>query len=188
LINKLKLDNWKLWPMQHGSLDDPNLGSKLTDALNRARALANSSPVVFLGMDSPELPLDELHAALNLPETALLCPAADGGYGMLSVPESAPISIFKGVQWSNPLTALSQLKALSDANVITKLGRLMYDIDEPQDVEKLCERLLRKEMPVTIHDVLIRSSAGNSSRTGTCTHTIQVLKQMKQLEGLPKTT
>jgi len=103
--------------------------------------------VVFIGMDSPELPLDELVVATATTTAAegtaaTLCPAADGGYGMVSIPACVDARrAFRGVRWSHPLTAASQIKALTDCNVPVKLGQLMYDIDEPEDVLDLCRRL-----------------------------------------------
>jgi hypothetical protein len=130
----------------------------------------SSSSVVFLGMDAPELSLilNDIHTGLwrsSLPiqqhptsttttSTAMLCPADDGGYVMLCVPPQADASrVFAGVHWSHALTAVSQLKALTDLNdndtngntkdsISVKIGRLAYDIDESQDVKRLCERLL----------------------------------------------
>ena len=44
--------------------------------------------------------------------------------------------------WSHPLTAVAQLKALTDAGCYgMTLGPLMHDIDTPEDVTALCERL-----------------------------------------------
>jgi len=133
--------------------------------------------VLFLGMDSPELPLGEIVRGLQLsrggkylvrehkypmpqPQTqqptpqsqprqrhahtgkAHLCPANDGGYALLSLPPSAPPSrIFSNVRWSHPLTAVSQLKALTDAGVDVSIGRLMHDVDEAEDVRDLAGRL-----------------------------------------------
>jgi glycosyltransferase A (GT-A) superfamily protein (DUF2064 family) len=47
--------------------------------------------VVFWGMDSPVLPLDDMVAGLLLStnKQARLCPADDGGYGVLCVPPHA---------------------------------------------------------------------------------------------------
>ncbi|KAL3773436.1 hypothetical protein ACHAW5_006920 [Stephanodiscus triporus] len=173
------------------------LGDVLADALDRARELLDSarrsSPtptavvdngaVLFLGMDSPELPMEEVVHGLRVSsggvgpppppprkngddapdddgeygtdghrgderETfagkAHLCPANDGGYGLLSVPKHAPSSaIFSGVRWSQPLAALSQLKALTDCDVNVSIGKLMFDVDEPADVRDLVARLIR---------------------------------------------
>ena len=182
-----------------------DLGSKLEDALIRVRTilakeLCNSypegegvgshrgskaneilvPPVVFLGMDAPEIPSHEivhgLHIAQSsyqqqqqqhIPQTnskimngvqntstntnsnikigkAYINPANDGGYAMLCVPHHAPPSIFQGVRWSSSLTAISQLKALTDNGVDTVIGSLMNDIDEPEDLMNLCVRLCMK--------------------------------------------
>jgi hypothetical protein len=73
---------------------------------------------------------------------AHLCPANDGGYGLLSVPRHAPsMGIFSGVRWSRPLAAMSQLKALTDRGVDVSVGSLMFDVDEPEDVRDLVARL-----------------------------------------------
>lgn len=142
--------------------------------------------VVFLGMDAPELPLPDIVAALTqelddslLPSYSttrcIMCPADDGGYGMLSLPPAAVAhQVFQGVLWSHPLTAVSQLKALTDQHqhyyesdssaslassassapcengtsrppLSAILGQLMYDIDEPANVHALCQRLLQQQ-------------------------------------------
>lgn len=142
---------WVLLPMVSVSLASSDLGDQLTDALVRARqvqveehhtANALPGPVIFLGMDAPELPLGELVSAFEHPDTALLCPSDDGGYGMLSVPATADAdSIFDGIRWSDPLTAVAQLKNLTDGGVPVRIGQLMHDMDEPDDVLNLCARL-----------------------------------------------
>ena len=172
--------SWILMPMLSGDNDDDDddgssndddnddwqssdLGAKLASALRRVRQIAKQQqqqpeqhqppgPVVFLGMDAPELPLDEICAALlvSSPEstsTAVLCPASDGGYGMLSVPPNvddahAHADVFADMLWSHPLTDLCQIKALTDAGVTsTRIGKLMHDVDEPDDVAALAQRL-----------------------------------------------
>ena len=148
LLELRLLKEWILVPMIDdftSSLTSSDLGTKLSAALLQARAFSGAGGVVFVGMDSPELPLEEISYALYQAvthNTAILCPAQDGGYGMLCVPRSAPPSIFQGVEWSHPLTAVSQLKALTDANIPIILGRLMYDVDEPKDVHFLARRLI----------------------------------------------
>ncbi|KAL9184155.1 hypothetical protein ACHAXT_002241 [Thalassiosira profunda] len=134
-------------------LTSSSLGDKLADALVRVRGLLakgslRNNPnkaVLFLGMDAPELPLEEIAHGLQLSSgngKAHMCPANDGGYGLLSVPKHAPSDeIFSSVRWSDPLTAVSQLKALTDNGVDVSIGKLMYDIDEPADVQELAKRL-----------------------------------------------
>jgi glycosyltransferase A (GT-A) superfamily protein (DUF2064 family) len=137
-------NGWKLLPMISKDLQATNLGTLLEHALDTARQFTTGG-VVFLGMDSPVLPLDDIVAGLLLSpnnKQALLCPADDGGYGMLCVPPHAESSkIFSRIQWSHSLTAVSQIKALTDQNIMVGIGTLMHDIDEPEDVQRLCLRL-----------------------------------------------
>jgi glycosyltransferase A (GT-A) superfamily protein (DUF2064 family) len=186
--------DWVLMPMLQGDLQSSDLGRKLTDALVRAReeqptgaAGRPAGPVVFVGMDSPETPLDEIASVFTherYQQTALLCPAQDGGYGMLAVPPSAAAeAIFGGIRWSQSLTAVSQLKALTDAGVPVRIGRLMHDVDEPEDVQALVQRLNERPSrgsPTNAPaDVLVCSShAPGQERTSDCPRTRQVLSDL----------
>lgn len=140
--------------------------SKLSDLLEHAVETARNrrhpipTTVVLMGMDSPILPMDELIAACQTSASAatnerednrniaplisaLLCPADDGGYGLLSVPPTAnAASIFRTVEWSHRLTSVSQLKALTDNNIPVILGPLMYDIDTQEDMQAWIRRNL----------------------------------------------
>lgn len=191
---------WRLLPMLDSTdLQSSDLSAQLTHALKQARYLQQDEwrnhataldttssvpllgPVMFVGMDTPEQPIDEIHSALRLgqapapppflhpsppsnpnswqppPTSALLCPAADGGYGLLSLPCTIAWgneqALFYGVCWSHALTAVSQLKALTDAvcdsgsgsTTLVRIGRLMYDIDDEADVRALCQRLQQSQ-------------------------------------------
>ncbi|KAL7517050.1 hypothetical protein ACHAWX_002005 [Stephanocyclus meneghinianus] len=181
-------------------LNSSALGDKLIDALERTRILLaqhkghyqQNEAVLFLGMDAPELPIEEiiygLQVSSGIPianqhdgfdETeqkyrgrAHLCPAADGGFGLLSVPIHAPSSIFTGVRWSNSLTAVSQLKALTDAGVDVSVGKLMFDVDDPSDVRELASRLLRTSQSSDANqrkDILSQFASGIASTPADCT-------------------
>ena len=217
---KINDDAWILLPMKSNDddLTSSSLGDKLENALDETRELIGrfnndcnesnvyaNEAVLFLGMDSPELPMEEIIYGLQIASgnrscflqienehiseqnestnndkeesftgKAHLCPAHDGGYGLLSIPKHAPSSkIFAGVRWSHPLTAVSQLKALTDNSVNVSLGKLMYDVDEPEDVQNLAIRLVhsnndgrtssgdQNDVP---GDVLTTSSSGTSAR------------------------
>ena len=132
---------WILLPMISRNLQSSNLGDLLEHALERARDITNGS-VAFLGMDSPVIPLDDVVRGLEDDSGAVLCPADDGGYGMLCVPPNAPSDrIFRNMIWSQSLTGMAQLKSLTDQDIQVVIGSLMYDIDETEDVKKLCSRL-----------------------------------------------
>ena len=158
---------WKLLPMLSPDLESSDLGDLLQNALEQVNAKNKKNKnngnngIVFLGMDSPELSLRDIVSGLEVTslrqDTAILCPADDGGYGMLCLPRlsssssssaAAAAGVFQGVCWSNPLTAVSQIKALTDQSIHVSIGKLMHDIDEPSDVHKLCERLFTETMMV----------------------------------------
>lgn len=161
IISTEKKLGWTLMPMTSPvDLQASNLGDLLQHALERVREKFSitSEGVVFLGMDSPILPLRDIVFGLSASKKgdsnddnnhdststhqAVLCPADDGGYGMLCVPSQAcPRQTFQGILWSNPLTAVCQIKALTDQDITVSLGRLMHDIDEPEEVKGLCKRL-----------------------------------------------
>jgi hypothetical protein len=146
-----------------------DLGDKLAHALINVRRLFNQNmrkstahvnngevditngntscggAVAFLGMDSPEVNVEELASALlsaKWNSTTHICPAHDGGYGMICLPECVPPTVFEGVIWSNPLTCISQLQALGKCGVRDiRVGQLMYDIDESKDLLAFAQRL-----------------------------------------------
>ncbi|EJK52597.1 hypothetical protein THAOC_28109 [Thalassiosira oceanica] len=187
--------NWVLMPMLSDSSDltSSSLGDKLMDSLTRARELDEGSPVLFLGMDSPEVPTDEIVRGLETASSkdmprAYMCPANDGGYGLLALPSCAPTSVFSGIRWSCALTAVSQLKALSDSGIDVSIGRLMYDIDEPEDVSSLAKRLSspfsEEATSVDCNDVLSRppfeiSRFGRVSDPRKCPHTTEALSKLE---------
>lgn len=147
-------------PVLNTDLLSSNLGDKLADALIQARNLfkmkhldnskfssKNFAAVVFLGMDSPEICVEEIYYALLAAAdngTTHICPAQDGGYGMICIPPCITPSAFQGVRWSDKLTCMSQLKVLGDCGARNiRVGQLMYDIDETEDVFALASRLCR---------------------------------------------
>ncbi|GKZ00251.1 hypothetical protein MPSEU_000978000 [Mayamaea pseudoterrestris] len=193
LLPVLRISNERCNDILHedASSTSQQLTPLLTDALIRVRSIMadcnDSGSVVFLGMDSPQLNLEELTLAVrDLDDeemTARICPCPDGGYGMLSVPAGVVASdCFRGILWSHSLTALAQIKALTDVNVHVKLGRLMYDIDEPHDVRELCRRLQMcsvKDSHNNDSNCLLKSSLPNElARTSDCPKTRSALREL----------
>lgn len=190
LLESLDLHNqWVLLPVSSATdLMSSGIGDMLADALERTRALLanhhSTGSIVFVGMDSPELPLDEIVNSLLNPAIAYMCPANDGGYGMLTVPPHAPSRVFENIRWSQSLTAVSQLKALTDLNIAVKLGRLMYDMDECEDVQGLAERQCAIQntgiAAESLNDVLMKSSGDATIplATGACEHTWTFLQSL----------
>lgn len=178
--------HWTLMPMMEGDLESSDLGAKLEDALNRVRSSdGGKSGVAFLGMDSPILSLGDIALGLlnakTVPPTAMLCPADDGGYGMLCVPPNADASkTFYNMYWSHALTALSQIKTLTDQGIMVKIGKCMHDIDEPSDVQALSHRLSGATSEQGNIMNLHQNSGGLATHTmsqhPSCQHTREFLK------------
>ena len=141
--------SWHLLPMMSkpSDLRSNDLGAKLEDALERVRKIegGQNHGVVFLGMDAPILPLTDIVGGLEraaIQKEATLCPAMDGGYAMLCVPDIAvPSRTFRNMYWSHPWTGMSQAKAITDQGIKLSIGTVVRDIDEACDVEELCSHL-----------------------------------------------
>ena len=76
--------------------------------------------VTFIGSDCPFICVDEVIKGCNLSakNEAFLSPANDGGYVLISLPASTPISVFQGVKWSSKDTLQSQ------ASIIENMGNI----------------------------------------------------------------
>ncbi|KAJ1624133.1 hypothetical protein T492DRAFT_1049610 [Pavlovales sp. CCMP2436] len=131
---------WTLMPMSSSDLRSSNLSAILADALGRVRArFAPVSTVVFIGADAPTVGVDAVRAAVasGVEGRAHLCPAEDGGYTLLGVPAGAPPSVFAGVRWSVPTTAISQSAKLAAAGVPVEVGSTFADVDDAEGFERL---------------------------------------------------
>ena len=143
-------DAWTLMPVL-GTADASasDLGALLADAASRCQRQLGCGRLVFIGMDTPDLPPSALEAALRRcaapPHAAHLCPASDGGYVLLGVPRSLHArghgALFDGVAWSCAETCASQQAALERAGLAVAVGETYSDCDELDDVRALQRRL-----------------------------------------------
>lgn len=145
MLKKLNLhETWDAEPVATGTaMQDSGLTDILESALASARSREREGAVIFVGMDTPELPWAEVIAAKNAAEmesNAYICPASDGGYTLLGLPPSAREGSFEGVLWSDPRTCASQKMVLASNHVMTRNGGTYDDVDEPDDVVGLVRR------------------------------------------------
>jgi glycosyltransferase A (GT-A) superfamily protein (DUF2064 family) len=187
---------WTLLEMQQATLQDADLSHALTAASQAivSDLFPDTASLLFVGADAPELRVADLRDALSLMEgEALLCPAQDGGYGLLGVAVSTSNSnrhmldgLFQGVLWSHPLTALSQVRAAQLAGYgPVRLGPIMRDVDVPEDVTNLCRRLMGQSTEDPSHDdtSVADSEFGclpalSTSAPGQCRYTRQALQEL----------
>jgi len=139
-------DQWELMPVLPAAAGGPppDLGAVLADAAARCRS-PNAPAVIFIGMDCPDLPAEEIvHAArvCSEPGHAYICPATDGGYVLLGLPADARAdAVFAGVEWSAPETCASQVASLVRSGLRCTHGGRYRDVDEAEDLVALAHRL-----------------------------------------------
>lgn len=136
-----------------------DLGARMANAME-AILRATGEPVVLIGTDLPTLPLGHLEEALSALSgpgpavDAVFCPSTDGGYYLVGAAPSAlddwprlSATLFKGIPWSTPDTLHATLARARDAGLAVALGPAWYDVDEPDDLDRLCETLRANPEP-----------------------------------------
>jgi hypothetical protein len=86
-----------------------DLGAQLANGLAEVRNTNDGArSVAFLGMDTPQMPVNELCLSFETMNTAgpnsikpgFISPSEDGGATLIGVPEGASPAVFEGVRWS----------------------------------------------------------------------------------------
>jgi len=115
-----------------------DLGQRLSGFLEQ-QLRAGADSVVFLGTDSPTLPLEYVAEAFTSLETAdvVLGPATDGGYYLLGCARRVP-PIFHGISWSTNRVLRETVAALSDPQWRVALLPPWNDVDTLADWQMLC--------------------------------------------------
>ncbi|HSR70667.1 MAG TPA: TIGR04282 family arsenosugar biosynthesis glycosyltransferase [Acidobacteriota bacterium] len=124
---------WKVH-LQEGE----DLGERMENAYRRL------SPrywrLVFLGADSPDLPLDRLREAFRclarLP--VVIGPSSDGGYYLLGLAQARP-ALFRGIDWGSRRVLEQTLQRLDPGEV--RLLQEWYDVDRSRDLRRLWRHL-----------------------------------------------
>ncbi|MBS3909600.1 MAG: TIGR04282 family arsenosugar biosynthesis glycosyltransferase [Actinobacteria bacterium] len=103
---------------------------------------AHADRLVFIGADSPTLPLAYIEAAISgLPANDLVIgPSNDGGYYLLGLAGHYPV-LFEGVDWSTDAVFEQTLERAAIARLTVKVLPRWYDIDDAEDL-----LLLEKEL------------------------------------------
>jgi rSAM/selenodomain-associated transferase 1 len=128
---------WKLVPQVEG-----NLGARI-EAVLHAAAASGASRVVLIGADSPTLPkpwLDDAVACLR-DHTAVLGPSADGGFHLLGTTGAVPLNL-RGIDWGTNLVWRQTVAALDRSGVDYATLPPWYDVDTPQDLQRLRRELM----------------------------------------------
>ncbi len=106
------------------------------------QALAGHARAIVIGADAPALtPADIARAARLLRGGAelVLTPAEDGGYALIGARRLTP-SLFASVEWGGAQVLAQTLANASRAGLRLKLLPTVWDVDRPEDLERLRSR------------------------------------------------
>ena len=118
----------------------PQRGADLGARMDAAIRDAGGERVVLIGGDSPSMRDERLlqaFAACDRGEGAL-GPVEDGGYNLIGVP--TPVSeLFREVAWSTPSVFATTMRRAQDAGLPVHVLDVAYDVDRPEDLDRLVE-------------------------------------------------
>jgi rSAM/selenodomain-associated transferase 1 len=122
------LEEVPLWA-QRGN----DLGERM---LNAVRCLSDrsSGPVLIVGSDSPDLPMEYLRRAREAlaEHDVVFGPAEDGGYYLVGMNEPQP-ALFEGMEWSHPDVLEESLQRARRASLETETLPVWTDYDRVED-------------------------------------------------------
>jgi uncharacterized protein len=120
-----------------------NLGHTMDEAF-RSLFARGAAVAVLTGADLPTLPasrIDEAFVALEQGTCdVVLGPAEDGGYYLIGLRAPQPI-LFERVDWSTDRTLAQTLDRAREAELRVSLLAPWYDVDCPDDLERLRREL-----------------------------------------------
>lgn len=133
---------------------DGDLGTRLNAAADTLLA-TGAGPLLLIGSDSPDLPLQYLDQALELlrDHDLAIVPAHDGGYVLLGLRAACP-AVFSGIPWSTPQVlaatrrqaagcglSLAQLTPWDDLDDLAALHRLVQRAPQSRTARHILHHL-----------------------------------------------
>jgi glycosyltransferase A (GT-A) superfamily protein (DUF2064 family) len=95
-----------------------------------------NEPVCILGSDAPTLPPEHVAGLIESAADVTLGPAEDGGYWGICF-RRVMRGMFEGVEWSSAKTLNQTVEAAHRAGLTTSIGSVWWDVDEPDDLQRL---------------------------------------------------
>jgi hypothetical protein len=122
-----------------------DLGARMRAAFDEA--FARGEALVLIGADCPALKPGDLRAAAAALEThdVAIVPAEDGGYVLLAMARAVP-QVFEGVAWGSPSVIGETRSRLAAAGVAWLELPALWDVDRPEDYERLRREGLLQEV------------------------------------------
>lgn len=115
-----------------------DLGARL--ALATERSLARGESVLLVGTDCVEMSANLLREASQqlVGHDAVIHCTTDGGYALLGLTKLNSI-LFQNIPWSSDAVASATLSRIGQLGWSVHVGRMLHDVDEPQDLKYLPE-------------------------------------------------
>jgi uncharacterized protein len=124
-----------------------DLGARLADAAGRL--FERCERLVFMGVDSPDVPLGHLFKAAELTEQVAvsLSPTTDGGYWSLGLCRGVDAAaLLQAIPWSSGQEAMATLQAAEALGQPAVTGLAWDDVDHPADLRRLLIRLSHSDV------------------------------------------
>jgi uncharacterized protein len=117
-----------------------DLGDRLEKILRLA--LKRREIVLAIGDDTPNLPAALLESARKALATAdaVLGPSLDGSFYLIGL-KDCPVGLLAEIQWSHSTTLAATTAKLDQFGMKTVLINPWYDVDSPEDLERLRRQL-----------------------------------------------
>jgi rSAM/selenodomain-associated transferase 1 len=124
----------------HVALKDQR-GRDLGERMHRAieRSLRRYRAVIVVGTDCPALGARDFCRAAQLLRgacDAVIAPAEDGGYALIGLTKVRP-QLFSAIAWGSSAVYGETRKRLAAAGYRTRVLPTVWDVDRPEDLERL---------------------------------------------------
>jgi 5-methylthioribose kinase len=134
-------DAWPESAVRRSLQAEGSLGERMYAALDRALS-SGRTKVVIMASDSPLLPPDYIRELLRSDADVALGPTGDGGYYAICC-RRAVAEMFDGVPWSTDAALAGTVDALRRCGLTVAQGPGWFDLDTPDDLERLMQLLAR---------------------------------------------
>jgi rSAM/selenodomain-associated transferase 1 len=118
-----------------------DLGARMQRAFESA--LARAARAILVGSDIPALSaryLRDADQALARGDDAVIGPAEDGGYALIGLSRCDP-EVFRDVPWGGPEVLAETRRRLAALSWRSSELPVLWDVDRPEDLERLPEGL-----------------------------------------------
>jgi rSAM/selenodomain-associated transferase 1 len=118
-----------------------DLGARMLGAFEAA--LARASRAILVGSDIPALSaqyLRDAHRALAGGDDVVIGPAEDGGYALIGLSRCDP-ELFRDIRWGGPQVLAETRRRLTALSLRSSELPVLWDVDRPEDLERLPEGL-----------------------------------------------